>query len=204
MRKMVLAGVILTLALGVGPLAQAPAGAAQQRPAQVPVGPRFADANGDGICDNLAAGGAFGRGMGGGVGRGMRGGFGVGMRGGFGGGFAFGQTGASLIDVVARVTGQDRSVVLGALQNGKSLAQIGEASGKSAQDLVEAVMAERKNAVWQAVSNGRLTQQQADQMMAWMKTRIELNVAGTWQLRGGGVTGPCIWGSGTAVPPATR
>jgi hypothetical protein len=147
----------------------------------------------------------FGQGMRGGFG----GGFGRGMGGGFGGGFAFGPNGASLIQVVANVTGQQPAAVIAALQQGRTFAEIGKASGKSVEDLVEAVLAERRPIVGQAVSSGRFTQQQADQMMAWMKTQVELNIQGTWQppgwggRRGGGGMW-CPWFSATASPPVGR
>jgi hypothetical protein len=142
----------------------------------------------------------------GGFSRGMGGGFGRGMRGGFGGGLAFGRNGASLIEVVARVTGQEPAAVFAALQEGKTLAQVGEASGKSPAELVEAVLAERRIIVSQAVSDGRLTQQQADQMMPWMKTQIETNVQAASQPRGRGgrFGGRCPWANWTAGPPATQ
>jgi hypothetical protein len=142
----------------------------------------------------------------GGFGRGMGGGFGRGMRGGFGGGFAFGRDGASLIEVVARVTGQQPAAVFAALQEGRTLAQVGEAAGKSPAELVEAVLAERKIIVSQAMSDGRLTQQQADQMMLWMKTHIEVNVQAAAQPRGrsGRFGGRCPWGKWTAALPATQ
>ena len=117
---------------------------------------------------------------------------------------AFGMNGASLVDVVARATGQDRVAVLEGLRSGRSLAQIGEASGKTVQDLADAVVAERKAVVDQAVAGGRLTREQADQMMAWMKTRIELSLAGGWQPRGGGFGGLCPWGNTTVGPPAAQ
>jgi hypothetical protein len=204
MRKMLLAGVVVALAFGASVWAQSPAGAAQ-RPAQAAVGSRFVDANGDGVCDNYAiGGGGFGRGMGAGYGRGMGAGFGRGMRGGSGAGLAFGPNGTSLVDLVARATGQERTAVLQALQSGRSLAQIGEASGRSVQDLVAAVLAERQNIVEQAVAGGRLTHQQADLMMASMRTRIELNLAGTWQPRGGGVGGLCPLGNQMVGSPASK
>ena len=204
MRKMIVAGAVLVSALSASAWAQTATKPTQQKPAQTFAGPRFVDANGDGVCDNFAAGEGLGRGMGGGFGRGMGGGFGRGMRGGLGGNFAFGQNGASLIDVAARLTGQAPSAVAEALRNGQSFAQISAASGKSAQDLVEAAMAERKTVVGQAVSQGRLTPQQADQVMALMRTRIESNLEGTWQPRGGGLGGLCPLNRWGAAPPAAR
>jgi len=189
MTRTMMTGIVLVLALALGASASAQpaAGAAQQRPAQAAGGPAFVDANGDGICDNFAAGGRFGQGMRGGFGRGMRGGMGL----------AFGPAGLSLIDIVARATGQDRTAVLQALQGGRTLAQVGEASGKSVRDLADAVLAERQAAVSQAVAAGRLTAQQADQMTAWMRTRVELSLAGTWQPRGRG-----FWPPGRFSQPA--
>jgi hypothetical protein len=167
-------------------------------------GARFIDANGDGVCDNFGAGGGFGRGagrFGGGPGAG---GMGMGMGRGFGGGFAFGPSGNSLVDVVARTTGQDRTAVAAALNSGKSLAQIGQDAGKSVQDLVEAVMAERAPAVGQAVSSGRLTQAQADQLLTTMRSNVELNLTGEWQGRGRGMGGLCPLWNRTGAAAATR
>ncbi|MDD5720793.1 MAG: hypothetical protein PHQ53_14005 [Candidatus Krumholzibacteria bacterium] len=198
MKRTIMTGMVLVLAMALwaGASAQTTTNAARQNQVQAAVGPRFVDANGDGICDNLALGGGFGRGM--------RGGFGRGMRGGAGAGLAFGQNGLSLVDSVARVTGQERAAVLQALQSGKTLAQIGEAAGRSAQDLVEGLLEERRATVSQAVSDGRLTAQQAEQLMAWMKTRLELSVQGRWQPGGGGFRGLCPWGAWPAGSPVQQ
>jgi hypothetical protein len=165
--------------------AQAPAA---QQAVQGP-GARFVDANGDGVCDNFGSGAGFGRGAGrwgNGPGAGR---MGWGMGGGFGAGFAFGPNGSSLVTVVSRTTGQDSTAVVTGLRSGKSLAQIAEEGGKSVQDVVDAVIAERTAAVRQAVSSGRLTQAQADQVLANMRQNVQDNLAGGWQARGRGMRG---------------
>jgi hypothetical protein len=153
--------------------AQAPAA---QQAVQGP-GARFVDANGDGVCDNLGSGAGFGRGAGRwGNGRGA-------------GRMGRGMGGSSLVTVVSRTTGQDWTAVVTGLRSGKSLAQIAEEGGKSAQDVVDAVIAERAPAVRQAVSSGRLTQAQADQVLANMRQNVQDNLAGGWQARGRGMRG---------------
>jgi DNA-binding protein Fis len=126
--------------------------------------------------------------------------------GGFGGGLAFGPNGASVIQVVAKATGQAPAAIIASLQQGKTFAQIGQAGGKSVEDLAEAILAERRPILEQAVAGGRMTQLQADQMMGWMRTNVEQNLNATWPQAGqgsrrGGMW--CPWANPTANPPAT-
>jgi hypothetical protein len=142
-------------------------------------------------------------------------GYGRGMGGGLG--LAFGPNGASIVQVLANVTGQQPAAVLASLRSGMTFSQVAEAAGHSKQQLVEAVLAERKPIVEKAVVGGRLTQAQADQLMTWMKSHIESTVDASWQPaapgggfgrgagfgRGGGGygRGMCPW---VAVAPAAK
>jgi hypothetical protein len=78
------------------------------------------------------------------------------------------------------------------LQTGKTLAEVANAtSGKSASGLVDALVAQEKSELAQAVKDGRLTQAQADQMQQSLEQRVTDRVNGTGFGRGpGGPGGP--------------
>ncbi len=81
----------------------------------------------------------------------------------FGRGFGFGHDGASaLVSATASVTGLTTQEVMTELQGGKSLAQIAEGKGKTADDVIKAARAQLDDQLKQAVTDGRLTQAQAD------------------------------------------
>jgi len=112
-------------------------------------------------------------------GNGFRGrGFGGGM---FGSGF----------DSAAAYLGISESSLRSQLAAGKTLAQIANAtSGKSASGLIDAMVAAERKQLEQAVSSGRLTQSQADQLEANVKTRITAMVNGTFGPGRGGFGRP--------------
>ena len=58
--------------------------------------------------------------------------------------------------------------------------------GKTAADLVNAFVTDHKTALAKAVSEGRLTQPVADQMLATMKANVEQHVNETYPPRGMG------------------
>ena len=58
------------------------------------------------------------------------------------------------------------------LQDGKTLADVAKAKGKTVDGLVTALVADEKKELAQAVSDGRLTQAQADDMLANAKSRF--------------------------------
>jgi hypothetical protein len=162
MKRVILAGLSAILIFGANAWAKgAPAGGQNARPTAQ------ASAN---------AGQALGAGFGPGYGRGMGGGLGL----------AFGPNGASIVQVLANVTGQQPAAVLASLRGGMTFTQVAESAGRSRQQLVDAVLAERKPIVEQAVVAGRLTQAQADQLMAWMKPHVEATVDTAWQQAGAG------------------
>jgi hypothetical protein len=150
MNRVILAGLTAILTVTTSTLAQAAPRGGGQPAAQ----------------SSANAGQAFGGGVGRGYGRGMGGGLGL----------AFGPNGASLVQVLANVTGQQPAAVLASLRSGMTFTQVAEAAGRSRQQLVDAVLAERKPIVDQAVASGRLAQAQADQLMAWMKPHVEATV----------------------------
>jgi hypothetical protein len=185
---------IIAVVLCAGPSALAQSAKAPAKPAGV--GPNFTDANGDGVCDNMAARGT-GR-----MGRHNRNGMGRGaarVQCAAGAGLAFGRNGESLVDVTARVTGVSSADVLQALKSGRTFEQIAQEHGKSAQDLVQAALSVRQEMVSKAVADGRLTQAQADQAMERMKSRLDQRVSAAWQPQGRGACGRCAMGASTTV-----
>jgi predicted DNA-binding protein YlxM (UPF0122 family) len=104
-----------------------------------------------------------GRGMGGFGGRGM-------------GGFAWSGGGMwTMFDTAAGTLGLTPEELFAELRAGKRLAEIAEAKGVDVQKVYDAVNAARgeamKQAIEQAVEDGRLTQEQADQMLERLENR---------------------------------
>jgi len=60
-----------------------------------------------------------------------------------------------------------------ARQSGRSLAQIAASKGKSVDGLVAAIVAPAKARAAKAVSNGKLTQQRADELIARLTERVK-------------------------------
>ncbi len=107
------------------------------------------------------------------------GGYGVGMRG-----------GSNMFTVVAELLGLTPAQLTAELQSGKTLLEVAQAHGKTAQEVVAAVMAPRIEQINAAVAAGRLTQAQADQMIATMTENM------TEMLESGACTGTCGAGLG--------
>lgn len=78
---------------------------------------------------------------------------------------------AYLVRTLSTLTGLDVATIRTELQNGRSLAQIAAAHGSSGDALVQAVVDAAKTRLDRAVSNGRLTQAEADQMLATIRER---------------------------------
>jgi transposase-like protein len=71
-----------------------------------------------------------------------------------------------LISATAEATGLKAKDVAQALSSGQSLAQIAQAHGKTADDIVKAARAKMQDRLKQAVAKGRLTQASADAALA--------------------------------------
>jgi transposase-like protein len=71
-----------------------------------------------------------------------------------------------LIGVTAEVTGLKAKDVTQALNSGQSLAQIAQAHGKTADDIIKAARTKLQDRLKQAVTNGHLTQTRADAALA--------------------------------------
>ncbi|GAB4518104.1 MAG: hypothetical protein Kow0047_29710 [Anaerolineae bacterium] len=90
-------------------------------------------------------------------------GFGMGFRG------AHAGPDGSLIATAADVLEVDRADLVAQLQDGKTLAEI---AGDQADEIVDAFLAQRAEALQEAVDAGRLTQEQADTILGWMKDSV--------------------------------
>jgi len=107
---------------------------------------------------------------------------GFGGRGGFDGprgfGLGVGPVGAGL-DSVATALGITESQLQTELQSGKTLAQIATDHGKTAADVVNALVADAQSKLDAAVKAGKLTQSQADALESDLKSKITDLVNGT-------------------------
>jgi hypothetical protein len=97
-------------------------------------------------------------------------------------------------DLAAAATylGVTQADLLTSLQSGKTLAQVaGATSGKSIAGLIDALVAAEKTELAAAVTAGRLTQAQSDQIAAGLTAHVTAEVNGTLPARGpGGPGGP--------------
>jgi len=84
--------------------------------------------------------------------------------------------GASLADVVAKLTGKTTTEVYAERKDGKSFATIASEKGVSADKVVSEALAARKSALDAAVKAGTITQAQADLMYDRMDDRIPTRV----------------------------
>lgn len=94
--------------------------------------------------------------------------------------------GGALLSATASVTGLTTDEVLTQLQSGQTLAQIAEANGKTADDVIAAARAQLEERLAQAVTAGRITQAQADAKLAnFDSTAAErMNSVHIWQHHG--------------------
>ncbi|HUV90962.1 MAG TPA: hypothetical protein VMY80_15005 [Anaerolineae bacterium] len=115
------------------------------------------------------------------------------------GGLSFGMRGFSLVDATAETTGLTVDEVIAALQEGQTFAEIAQAQGVEPQAIVDAFLADRQAALEQAVADGRLTQEQADEMLAEMTEHVSVQMEQTWMPRafGGGRMGRSGSGGGS-------
>jgi len=92
---------------------------------------------------------------------------------------AFGGLWGRHLDAAAAFLGVTEAQLEEALHSGKSLAQIAKEKGKSADDLVDALVAATTKRLDQAVADGRMTKAQRDMVVADLKERTTAIVNGT-------------------------
>jgi hypothetical protein len=103
--------------------------------------------------------------------------------------------GGRLVDIVADLTGLSAEEVQAQRAAGESAADIAEANGSSAEEVVNAALEARKALLDERVADGTLTQEQADLMYEQMTERLteRVNTDETgrpnWAGQGGGMGG---------------
>jgi hypothetical protein len=115
------------------------------------------------------------------------GGYGFPGRGDDGGGGPFDHGGPGGLSAAASYLGLSESALFTQLRSGKTLAQIAAStSGTSTDGLIDAMVAAQRQDLERAVSSGRLSQSQADQLEANLKTRVTAMVNGQFGPRRNG------------------
>ena len=93
--------------------------------------------------------------------------------------------GGRLIDVVAELTGLSSADVAAKRAEGQSIAQIAESKGVSSTKVVDEALKIREQLLAEKVKAGVITQAQADQALATMKSRLTTRVDSTAACGGG-------------------
>jgi AraC-like DNA-binding protein len=88
------------------------------------------------------------------------------------------------LEKVSSALGLSPSELLGELRDGKTLAQIAGEKGVDTQALVDIILEPAKQLLSKRVENGKITQEQADQRLQQLKTRVEDFVNNGGPLRG--------------------
>ncbi len=94
--------------------------------------------------------------------------------------------GVSLVEATAEATGLTVEEVVAALQGGQSYADIASGAGVTLEAIAGVAVAQRAEALKQAVADGRFTQEQADTMLASMKTHLLEQLNTEWTSGGAG------------------
>ena len=105
------------------------------------------------------------------------------------------------LGAAATYLGVSESDLSSQLESGKTLADVAKAKGKTTDGLVAALVADEKKELAQAVSDGKLTQAQADDMLAGAEARFTAMVNG--ERPEGGPGGRGLFGGPGGPPPGT-
>ncbi len=128
-------------------------------------------------------------------------GLGLGLGAGFGGPHGGPGGPGGHLDDAAAFLGLTTESLVAQLQDGKTLGEVAEAQGKSVAGLKAALLASEQEELAEAVAAGRLTQAQADEILAGAAERFDDLIAGTMPQRGQGRLGlapPAPTESGTS------
>ncbi len=103
----------------------------------------------------------------------------------------FGQRGSAVLDVIAKALGVDAATLQTDLQSGKTIADIAKEKNVELSTVVDAVVADRQTNIAAAVTDGRLTQEQADAQIALLKADLNASFTQKMDANGrGGFGGP--------------
>ena len=76
-------------------------------------------------------------------------------------------------DAITKLLGISQEQIQAEREAGKSIVEIAQEKNINEQTLIGSMLEARKQNLQEAVSNGYLTQEQADERLEWMKERIE-------------------------------
>ncbi len=93
----------------------------------------------------------------------------------------------SLVAVAAKVLGLTQADLVAQLNNGKTIADVAKDKGISTDKIVDEFLAPRAEALKAAVEAGRITQAQADTMLATMRANVTAQLSEKWTPRGPGL-----------------
>ncbi len=100
------------------------------------------------------------------------------------------------LQVAAQALGMSEADLRTELESGKTLAQVAQEKGVATQTLVDALLAEPKADLAQQVTDGKITQAEADKILANLTNRIQTLINSGQPGRSGGWSGPpCITGT---------
>jgi hypothetical protein len=116
-------------------------------------------------------------------------------------GAAVGRLQGSMIDVISKLLGMDRTQLIQERQAGKSMVDIAETKGVDEQKLVDTIIDQRKSFIDQRLKDGQITEEQAqyceDNMEQRIKTNLERTTVGPANgNRGRGMRGMGAMGGG--------
>jgi len=114
--------------------------------------------------------------------------------------------GASLMDAVAKASDMSVDEVAAALEGGQTPIQLLRSRGVDAQAVVDLFLAGRRTALEEAVAEGRLTPEQAEQMLTNMADHLLARLEQPWTPRqdGGRMGGNCGRWSGSGSDSTLR
>lgn len=95
----------------------------------------------------------------------------------------------SLVAVAANVLGMEQTALVAELNTGKTIAQVAQAKGVALDKIVTAFVQPHVEWLTQAVTDGKITQAQADQYIATMKANITAKLSAPFTPRGNGGNG---------------
>ncbi len=119
-------------------------------------------------------------------GQGLHMGYGMGMGAGQMGGSSWGGPRNSLVAVGAKVLGLSQTDLVAELNSGKTIADVAKDKGISTDTIVNEFLAARAATLKSAVDAGRITQPQADTVLATMRTNVTAQLTNKWTPRGPG------------------
>ena len=92
----------------------------------------------------------------------------------------------SLVAIAAQQLGIEQAELIAQLQGGKTIAQVASEKNVPLDTIVNAFVATRQARMAQAVANGRMTQAEADAMLAALRANVTARLRQPWSPQGPG------------------